>query len=297
MNPIEKRNISWQGRRPRAVLLGLGDRPDVRDEAHRLLPVLQKHVDIVLSDFDCCQDLSPAKADLAVVLGGDGSILRAANQMGHQQMPVLGVNMGRLGFLADLSLAELLQVLPDVCAGEFRIVDHLMFHCCVWRDDNCMHDCLGLNEVSILGGPPYSLLDIDLYVDGDLVTTYSCDGLIVSTPVGSTAHSLSAGGPILRKDLQAFVVSPISPHTLTVRPLVDSADCRYELVVRKPHNATSIVVDGRPLHVLQPSDRVSVSRASCVFQLIEVRGHNYYRTLREKLSWGGHMRRIAEEPR
>ena len=110
-----------------------------------------------------------------------------------------------------------------------------------------MHERLGLNEVAVLAGPPFAILDIDLYVDAELVTTYSCDGLIVSTPVGSTAHSLSAGGPILRQDLQAFVISPISPHTLTNRPVVDSADRVYEMVVPEPHAGTSVVVDGRVL--------------------------------------------------
>jgi NAD+ kinase len=108
-------------------------------------------------------------------------------------------------------------------------------------------DELGLNETAVFSGPPFSMVHVDLYVDEELATSYSCDGLIISTPVGSTAHSLSAGGPILRKDLQAFVISPISPHTLTVRPVIDSADRMYEMVIREPNDATTVVVDGRPL--------------------------------------------------
>jgi NAD+ kinase len=154
---------------------------------------------------------------------------------------------------------------------------------------------LGLNEVAVLGGPPYSLLEIDLYVDAEWVTTYSCDGLIVSTPVGSTAHSLSAGGPILRKDLQAFVISPISPHTLTVRPVVDSAERTYEMVVQRPHASTAVVVDGEVALLLQPNDRIRVQRGVPRFQLIEVAGRGYYRTLREKLGWGGRIQRLPSE--
>ena len=120
---------------------------------------------------------------------------------------------------------------------------------------------IGLNEAAVHAGTPFSLIDIDLYVDSELVTTYSCDGLIVSTPVGSTAHCLSAGGPILRKNLQAFVVMPISPHTLTNRPVVDSADRVYEMVVERPNAGTSVVVDGQVLCRLQPGDRVRVQRA------------------------------------
>ena len=150
-----------------------------------------------------------------------------------------------------------------------------------------IHDELGLNETAILAGPPFSILTVDLYVDSELATTYSCDGLIIGTPVGSTAHSLSAGGPILRKDMQAFVVSPISPHTLTMRPIVDAADRRYEMVVREPNETTSLVVDGRTLCQLTAADRVCVERAAPTFKMVEVKGHSYYRTLREKLGWGG----------
>jgi NAD+ kinase len=113
---------------------------------------------------------------------------------------------------------------------------------------------------------------------------------MVSTPVGSTAHCLSAGGPILRKHLQAFVVLPLSPHTLTVRPVVDSADCVYEMVVERPNPGTSVVVDGRVLCQMQPGDRVRVERATAQFKLVTDPSHTYYRTLREKLGWGGRLK-------
>ena len=128
--------------------------------------------------------------------------------------------------------------------------------------------------MAVHGGPPFSLMDVDLYVDSELVTTYSCDGLILSTPVGSTAHSLAAGGPILRKDLQAMVIMPISPHTLTNRPVVDSADRLYEMVVARPDPETSVVVDGRVLCRLQPGDRVCVERAAPQFKLVTAPGHS-----------------------
>jgi NAD+ kinase len=133
-------------------------------------------------------------------------------------------------------------------------------------------------------------MDVDLYVDSELVTTYRCDGLIVSTPVGSTAHSLSAGGPVLRKSIQAFVVLPISPHTLTNRPVVDSAERVYEMVITQSSVQTSAIVDGRVLCELQPGDRVCVEKAAEKFKLVAAPGHSYYRTLREKLGWGGRLR-------
>jgi NAD+ kinase len=165
-----------------------------------------------------------------------------------------------------------------------------MFECDVERKAGPSLNVLGLNEVAVLAGPPFAITEVQLYVDAELVTTYSCDGLIVSTPVGSTAHNLSAGGPILRKSLQAFVISPISPHTLTNRPVVDTADRVYELVVPEPHEGTSLVVDGKVICQLAADDRVRITRSKAKFQLIEVEGHGYYRTLREKLGWGGRLK-------
>jgi NAD+ kinase len=276
--------------RPRVIVLAYAQRAQIAAEAARLLPHIERATEVVLYDEKFTADLSKVEADIAIVMGGDGSILRAAHQMADRQVPVLGVNLGKLGFLADLTPDEMLQVLPQVCAGQYRTVEHLMFDFTLIRGDKPAHRLLGLNEVCIQTGTPFSLLEVQLYVDAELVTTYSCDGLIVSTPVGSTAHNLSAGGPILRKDLEAFVVSPISPHTLTNRPVVDSADRVYEMVVAEPHEGTSVVVDGRLVAKLEPNDRIRVERAKAKFKLIEVAGHNYYRTLREKLGWGGTLR-------
>lgn len=271
----------------RALLLGSGGRPGVLEEAERLRPVIRRFAQIVAEDFSGTEDMSEITAHLAVVLGGDGSILRAAHQMGHRQMPVAAVNLGKLGFLADLTPAEVPQVLADFAAGKAKVIEHLMFECRLIRAGQVFRQQLGLNEVAVLGGYPFTIFNIDLYVDSELVTTYSCDGLIISTPVGSTAHSLSAGGPILRKDLQAFVFTPISPHTLTNRPVVDSADRVYEMAVTDPTDRTSVVVDGRVLCALEPGDRIRVERAPVRFKLIAAPGHSYYRTLREKLGWGG----------
>lgn len=273
------------------MVLGSGERPNVLPEAQRLRPLIESHADVVVWDLDFKVDLSNVEADFAIVLGGDGSILRAVRQMGYRQVPILGVNLGKLGFLADLSPQEVVDTLPRITQQGCRIIEHLMFECRLLRGESVIHQQLGLNEVVIAAGAPYNMIAIDLYVDADLATTYSCDGLIVSTPVGSTAHSLSAGGPILRKDLQAFVISPISPHTLSNRPVVDSADRCYELVVAEPNERTSVVVDGRLLCELKPHDRVRVERAAPRFMLVEVPGHGYYRTLREKLGWGGRLQR------
>jgi NAD+ kinase len=277
-------------RRARALILTDGSRPEMRAAIDRLRPTIEKQLEVAAVSLDFAAELDTSNVDLAIVVGGDGSILRAARQMGHQQRPVLGVNLGRLGFLAALQPEQLDQALPEIAARRHHVIKHLMFECTHLRAGKPLCNVLGLNEASVLAGPPFTMLDVQLYVDGEWVTTYSCDGLIVSTPIGSTAHNLSAGGPILRNNLQAFVVSPISPHTLTNRPVVDSADRTIEIAVSRPNEGTSLIVDGRVLGTLEPDDRVRIVRSDAMFQTVEVRGQSYYRTLREKLGWGGQLK-------
>jgi NAD+ kinase len=262
----------------------------MRAAMDRLRPTIERHLKVVGSSLDHSESLDHIDADLVIVLGGDGSILRAAHQLGYRQLPVLGVNLGRLGFLAALQPEQLDQALPEIAAGRHQVVEHLMIECTATRAGKPLYDALCLNEASVLAGPPFKMVDIELYVDGELVTTYSCDGLIVSTPVGSTAHSLSAGGPILRNDMQALTILPISPHTLTHRPVVESADRAIELAVPQPHEGTSLIADGRVLGTLEPADRVRIVRSQARFKMVVVRGQSYYRTLHDKLGWGGQMR-------
>lgn len=276
--------------KPRVILLADSSRSHIISEAKRLIPLIEQHFEIVHRDFEFATDLSKIEADFTLVLGGDGSILRAARQMAYRQLPVIGVNLGRLGFLADLHPTFLEQAFPKICSGDFCSVEHLMFECTVTRDGESRSKILGLNEVAVLAGAPFAILEVELYVDGDLATIYSCDGLIVSTPVGSTAHSLSAGGPILQKNMQAFVISPISPHTLTIRPVVDTADRIYELAVPRPHAGTSLVIDGQVVDVIKKNDRIKIEKAKPIFQLVEIQGHGFYQTIREKLGWDGQLK-------
>jgi len=276
---------------PRAIILADGSRAELRSAVEQLRPTIERHLTVVGESLDFAAKLDSADFDLAVVLGGDGSILKAAHQLGDHQRPVLGVNLGRLGFLAALQPEQLDHALPEIAAGNHQIIEHLMIECTATRAGQPLYRSLCLNEASVLAGPPFAMVDVQLYVDGELVTTYSCDGLMVSTPVGSTAHCLSAGGPILRNDIQALVILPINPHTLTHRPVVDSADRTIELVVPEPHEGTSLVVDGRVLGRLEAGDRVRIVRSEARFQMVAVRGQSYYRTLHDKLGWGGQIRK------
>jgi NAD+ kinase len=276
--------------RPRALILTDGSRQEMRDAVDQRRSTIEKYFEIGDVSFDFTSQLDTVSVDLVIVFGGDGSILRAARQMGHDQKPVLGVNLGHLGFLAALQPEHLDDALPQIAADAHRVHDHLMFECIHLRNGKPLSEVLGLNEAEVLAGPPFTMLEVQLYVDEELVTTYSCDGLIVSTPIGSTAHNLSAGGPILRNNLQAFVVSPISAHTLTNRPVVDSADRVLEVAVPKPNEGTTLMVDGQTIGSLEPNDRIRIVRSRAMFQTVEVRGQSYYRTLREKLGWGGQLK-------
>ncbi len=284
--------------RPRIAVLAAVNRPRVVAELPRIKSILARSADVVVVDEDESYSFDDDDLDLVVVLGGDGSILSAARRMRLNQLPVLGVNLGRLGFLAALSADELERSWPVVCSGDCNVDEHVMLQCQLITAAAKMDDSeqaevpqqLALNEAAILGGPPFSMIQIDLYVDRELASTYSCDGLIVSTPVGSTAHNLSAGGPILQRRLQAVVISPISPHTLTMRPVVDHANRTFDMYLNQGHPSVSAVVDGRVLGELNEGDCLRISKAPVAFKMIQVAGKNEYKTLREKLGWGGNPR-------
>ena len=267
------------------------------DSLKQLLTALGHTVRIRLADRSAWEPVQeePAEetiaqtADLVIVLGGDGSILRTARWMGYHQTPVLGVNLGRLGFLADFSPDEVEAAISEVIAGRFRLVEHMMFETTVLRDGRPIASDLGLNETSLVAGPPFSMIEIELFVDDELATVYRGDGLIISTPVGSTAYNLSAGGPIVRKSLEAFIFTPLNPHTLTNRTMIESASRHYCLAVPAPNEGSACVVDGRLLASLQAGDQIRVSRARPRFHLIETSQHGYYSTLRDKLAWGGRL--------
>ncbi|TWU14597.1 putative inorganic polyphosphate/ATP-NAD kinase [Symmachiella macrocystis] len=273
------------------IIIARDQAPHVQAAWDALRPVLEAQVGIEIVGVEYGEtDFKDCPADIAVVLGGDGSILRACRQMGMHQIPILGINLGRLGFLADVSPKEFCQDIPKLLAREYTVVDYLMYQCRLIRQGGEERVHLGLNEVAISAGASFSMIDVHLEIDGDPVTTYSGDGLIISTPVGSTAHNLSAGGPILRQDLPAFVITPICPHTLTVRPLVDRADCVYALTVPKCAEGVTLVIDGQIHEPLTAADRIEVTRASVSMHMLKLPGHSYYRTLHRKLGWAGQPR-------
>jgi NAD+ kinase len=207
--------------------------------------------------------------------------------MAYCQIPVLGVNLGRLGFLADISPDCFQDCFQEVTRGNYRVTQHLMFECIVADGATPPRaGLLGLNEVVIHSQPPFHILELELDVDGAPVAKFSGDGLIISSPIGSTAHNLSAGGPILAQELSAFVITPICAHTLTYRPIVESAEKEYVIRLGQGAEQASVIVDGQESVPLRPAQRVIIRKAPVTFGLVKVPGRSYYQTLRDKLRWG-----------
>ena len=269
------------------AILGNGTKPEVVTHAERLRAAIASHpgLRLVGVDLEPDTDLSTLKADIALVLGGDGTVLHTARRMGDRPTPVLGINLGRLGFLADFTPSLCYERLGDLVARRFTIDNLMSLNCTLIRRDGESQSFRGLNDIVLRAGPAFHLLEIGLSIDGESVMTYRGDGWIIATPVGSTAHSLSAGGPILPPDSHMFVVTPLCAHTLTQRPLVDACHKVYEMVPRGPAT-TVLVVDGQMQISLREGDRVSVRRGTSPFPMIRLPGHSFYRTLRNKLGWG-----------
>lgn len=275
----------------RLIVLTGSDSPEVRQVWDTLRPALTQADGIeVVGEFPTSRSIDESiDAELVVVLGGDGSILRGCRQLGQRQLPIVGINLGRLGFLADLTIDEFHRFLPQLQRREFQVAEYLMLECTHRTSDGATHVDLGLNEVTVASSSALRMVDISLDIDAQPVTTFSCDGLILSTPIGSTAHNLSAGGPILRQDLQAFCITPICPHTLTVRPIVDTADRTYTLSVGEARDGAMLVVDGQIHRPIEPEDQITVRRAKPTFKKVHFPGHGYYSTLHRKLGWRGQL--------
>ena len=269
------------------AILGNGTKPEVLVEADRLRRTLETHpgVGLVAVDLAPDTDLSALGADLALVLGGDGTVLHTARRMGDHPTPVLGINLGTLGFLTEFTPDEFVERLPELVARRFTVSNLMTLSCTLIPRIGAPRTYRGLNDVVLRAAPTFRLLEIGVSIDGEEVMTYRGDGLILATPVGSTAHSLSAGGPILPPDAQMFVLTPICAHTLTQRPLVDAHHRVFELIpIGDP--PTNLVVDGQIQVPVEAGDRIIVRRGQTPFPMVRLPGHSFYRTLRDKLGWG-----------
>jgi NAD+ kinase len=226
------------------------------------------------------------KVDLIIVLGGDGTLLSAARALHGQNVPILAVNLGGLGFLTSVTLDELYPLLEQVIKGEHRIGERMMLEAEILRSGKAAERERALNEAVSNKAALARMLDFDVFVDSRHVGRYRADGIIVATPTGSTAYSLAAGGPILQPDLDAFVITPICPHMLTNRPLVIPDTSRVELDFTAAQEPVYLTLDGQIGFQLEPQDHVVITKSSSKVKFVRPPRKTYYEVLRNKLRWG-----------
>lgn len=228
----------------------------------------------------------PSRVDLIIVLGGDGTLLATARVLNRKPVPLLPVNLGGLGFLTVITQDELYPTLETVLAGDFRTEKRVQIEADVIRAGEVISSFLALNDVVLNKGAIARILDFDVRVDGQFISTYKADGLIVSTPTGSTAYSLAAGGPVIAPSVQAFIVTPICAHTLTNRPIVLPDSAQIEVEVKTQRESVYLTVDGQVGIAVRSEDAVHMRRASSFVELIRSPQKNYFEVLRQKLKWG-----------
>ncbi|MDQ2696511.1 MAG: NAD(+) kinase [Pseudomonadota bacterium] len=226
------------------------------------------------------------QCDLAIVLGGDGTLLNAARSLVDFQVPIVGVNLGRLGFLADVSPSELPHRLEEILSGQFREEERALLHAEVLRDGRAITQADALNDVVVHKRDVARMIEVEVFLDGQFLNAYRADGLIISTPTGSTAYALSGGGPIIHPTLEAVELVPICPHTLTHRPIVVGAGAAIEVVVNQTTTHTQLTCDGQVSLAIQPMDRIAIRKKRRKLRLLHPTTHDYFQLLRAKLRWG-----------
>jgi len=233
-----------------------------------------------MDDFD---------ADFAISLGGDGTFLTTAAKVGAKNIPILGINAGRLGFLADVGEEEIDYVLPEIIAGKYRIEERSVLQMSL-SNGNLPTIPFALNEIAVLKMEVSSMIDITTFIDNEQINVYKSDGLIIATPTGSTAYSLSVGAPILTPNVKNFVIVPVASHSLTVRPLVICDNCEIKLKISSRTGSCRVAVDGRSFQISDNTE-IFIKKADYTVKSIQPQNNSFYNTLRNKLMWGQDARK------
>ena len=227
------------------------------------------------------------KVNLIIAMGGDGTFLRAARIFSPYNIPLLGINLGGLGFLTEISISNFQQELEKILNGKYRIEKRLMLKTSIIREGKKIKSFLSLNDIVISERALSRLINLKTSISGEFVTTYSADGLIISTPTGSTAYSLSAGGPVVYPDLEVIILFPICAHTLAVRPLIVAQNDEIEVILEPPFEKVMLTIDGQIGFNLEEKDKIKVSKASYKAYLMKREEKLFFKVLRTKLKWSG----------
>ncbi|MEK7822037.1 MAG: NAD(+)/NADH kinase [Planctomycetota bacterium] len=273
----------------RVLLFGNTRKARVKDTIKELETWLKKRAETVTYEL-AGEITGPFSGDVAIALGGDGTFLRVSRHISPYGIPILGVHLGTFGFLSELTQADMYLHMEKVLKGQYRLTNRILLRCKLMRKGEVVLDVLGVNDAVISRASLSRLISIKLFIGDEAVTTYSCDGIVVSTPLGSTAHCLAAGGPILAPEMDALIISPICPHTLTNRPLVISGDSKIGMEPSTEGVEMGLTVDGQVYEDLLNGDRLRVERADVRLRIVDTGIRSFYEVLREKLAWGGSPR-------
>jgi NAD+ kinase len=230
------------------------------------------------------------EADFAIVFGGDGSIISAARSLSQSGVPVVGVNLGKLGFLAEFSVGEIKRLFDDIISGKAAIERRMMLSCSIVSGGQEKFCSAAINDIFITAGPPFRMIELKMSVDGQALADCVGDGLIICTPTGSSAYNLSAGGPILSAKMEAMVVTPLCPHSLSFRPIVISGESKVEVFGIRVNEGTTVSIDGQVSCKLSSNDVVRIERSKDDFLIVNNPLRTQWDTLANKLSW-------AEKPK
>jgi len=271
----------------KVYLYGKGEKAGVMEAAGKLEAWLRARADVELAgaDYTLTKEIGNVRADLVVTLGGDGTLLWVARHMGANQVPVMGVNLGKMGFLTELSEEEAEKGIEQFIGGRHRITPRVMLYCEILRGGAKRAYYYALNDAVVGREGLGRLVPVEVYSSGKPALAYRGDGIIVSTPTGSTAYNLSAGGPIITSEMEAMILTPICPHTLSSRPAIFPGAERLEIRLGDGAGEARFTVDGQESLPITPEDTVTVTMSPYRFQLVSVKDVNRFEVIREKLHW------------
>jgi NAD+ kinase len=291
MSPIKRIGIVLKPNQPDALRTVCELVTWLNERSITLVGTPELERDRIENETGCPVDQAPredlaATVDLILVLGGDGTMIATARMVGDREVPVLGVNYGGLGYLAEFRIEELYQALESILAGNFRLDKRVMLGVELHRGGELITRNRVLNDVVINKSALARIIEIEAYLNQRFVNSFRADGLIISTPTGSTAYNLSAGGPVIFPSMNAVVITPICPFTLSNRPIVVPDDATIELLLKTDQEEVTLTLDGQVGFSLKVEDRVVIRKSSVTFNLVQPSNRNYFDVLRDKLRWG-----------
>ncbi|MBT8449319.1 MAG: NAD(+) kinase [Gammaproteobacteria bacterium] len=280
-------------------IIGKPNNPEVAETANILYQHLITKVDTVLveeaiaeqmrgnAEHVVSREVMAENSDLVIVVGGDGSMLNAARLLVNYDVPVLGINRGYLGFLTDIGPLDMLERVDEIIAGEYKEELRFLLLARVIRDGKLISESEALNDIVLYPGEISKMLEFEVYIDDMFAFSQRSDGIIVSTPTGSTAYALSGGGPIMHPSIDALVLVPMHPHTLSMRPIVVNIESNIDIVVAESNkHDPQVSYDGQLTFPLEHGDKITIRKKSRQLWLLHPKDYDYYHVLRTKLGWG-----------